>query len=212
MRHLIKVALVLLASVAAFLVYGFTAATAPVAVAALAAGSLVSTYIGLAFADVPAGQQRNARRVAVAAMVIEALYGTLYVLGLQYPAFFAAPPVWAAIPLAMLHGASFSVLAYFVSLFVLHAQGDGPVTTPEERVAVALAEALRPLLPAAQPEPQASYPRAIEVAASEAAQPVLTLPDACPTCGTTPSQMQRRTAAQHGGWCCKGCGVRVIPQ
>ncbi|MEI6181466.1 MAG: hypothetical protein WCP31_11975 [Chloroflexales bacterium] len=76
MHHVIKVALVLLASVAAFLVYGFTALIAPWPVAVFAAGSLVSTYIGLAFADISAGQQRNAVRVAVAAMVIEALYGT----------------------------------------------------------------------------------------------------------------------------------------
>ena len=214
MRHLIKIALVLLAAVAAWLVFGFGTAVLPLPVASLSAGSLVATYIGLAFADIPQAQQARAQRVAWAAMVVEALYGTLYVLSLQYPAFFAAPPVWAAVPLAGLHGASFSVLAFFVSLFVFHAQrGDGTLVSPEERVALILAEALRPVLvaPAAPAlmEPQASYPRAEPVPAPEAAQPVPTLPDACPACGKAPTQMQRRTAAQHGGWCCKECGKRV---
>lgn len=213
MKHLIKVALVLLAGVAAYLVYGFTADVAPWAVAALAAGSLVSTYIGLAFADIPDGQQQNAVRVAVAAMVVEALYGTLFVLSLQYPAFFAVPPVWAAVPLAALHGASFSVLAFFVSLFVFHAQrGAGVVTSPEERVALILADALRPLLEApahpALPEPQANYPRAEQVATPVAAQPVLTPQTVCDVCGHQASEMQLRTARQHKGWRCS-CGRKV---
>jgi len=79
-------------------------------------------------------------------------------------------------------------------------------------VAVA-AEAQRTLaslvpLPAL-PEPQASYPRALPVEAPEAAQPVAMLPEACPACGTEPTRMQVRTAKQHGGWRCQGCGKRV---
>jgi len=214
MRHIIKVALVLLAGVAAYFVYGFTAQVAPLPVAILAAGSLVGTYLGLAFADIPDGQQRNAVRVAWAAMGVEAIYGTLFVLSLQYPAFFHSPPVWAAVPLAALHGGAFSVLAFFVSLFIFHGQRDGAVvTSPEERVAVILAEALRPMLaPPALPEPQATYPRALAVEAPEAAQPVAMLPEACPACGTEPTRMQARTAAQHSGWRCQGCGKRVTPQ
>lgn len=213
MRHLIKVALVLLAGVAAYLVYGFTAAVAPMAVAALAAGSLVGTYIGLAFAEIPDGQQQNAVRVAVAAMVVEALYGTLFVLSQQYPDFFARPPVWAAVPLAALHGASFSVLAFFVSLFVFHAQrGHAAAATPEERVALILAEALRPVLQApaqaAQLPEQASYPRAQAVAEPVAAQPVLTPQRTCTACGHEATEMQLRTAKQHSGWRCP-CGRKV---
>lgn len=219
MRHLIKIALVLLAAVAAWLVFGFGSAVLPLPVAALSAGSLVATYIGLAFADIPHAQQARAIKVAWAAMVVEALYGTLYVLSIQFPGFFAQPPVWAAVPLAMLHGASFSVLAFFVSLFVFHGQREGSaVASPEERVALILAEALRPLVqpvevPALpEPEPQASYARPAEVPAPEAAQPVLMLPSECPACGQEPTRMQLRTAAQHNGWCCKGCGKRVSPQ
>ena len=69
---------------------------------------------------------------------------------------------------------------------------------------------LQPL--AALPEPQASYPRAEAVAAPAAAQPVLTLPSACPECGTGPTRMQARTAEQHQGWNCKHCGKRVSPR
>jgi len=213
MRHIIKVALVLLAGVAAYFVYGFTAQVAPLPVAVLAAGSLVGTYLGLAFADIPDGQQRNAVRVAWAAMGVEAIYGTLFVLSLQYPAFFHAPPVWAAVPLAALHGGAFSVLAFFVSLFIFHAQRDGAVVvSPEERVAVILAEALRPMLatPPALMEPQATYPRALPVAEpEETAQPMATLPSECPVCAAKPTAMQQRTAKQHQGWTCKGCGKRV---
>ena len=69
---------------------------------------------------------------------------------------------------------------------------------------------LRTLLPTpALPEPDATYARAQLVAEPAAAQPVLTLPEACPACGTEPTKMQARTAKQHGGWSCKGCGKRV---
>lgn len=138
MRHLIKIALFLLAGVAAFLVYGFTALVAPQIIAILAAGSLVGTYIGLAFAEIPGQQRERARTVATAAMVIEAMYGTLYVLSVQYPAFFASPPIAVAIPLAMLHGASFSVLAFFVSLFVVHGQDATPSVDPATQLAQTL--------------------------------------------------------------------------
>jgi len=72
-----------------------------------------------------------------------------------------------------------------------------------------LADGQRRLL--ALPE-QASYPRAQAAAEPMAAQPVPTLPSACPACGTEPTQMQQRTAKQHQGWSCKGCGKRVVAQ
>lgn len=206
MKHLIKVALVLLAGVAAYLVFGFTAAIAPSWVAALAAGSLVATYVGLAFAEIPDGQQQNAVRVAVAAMVVEALYGTLYVLSLQYPAFFAVPPVWAAVPLAALHGASFSVLAFFVSLFVFHAQrGASVAASPEERVARILAEALAARFPALPEQPTYAAPRLVHDAGTQA---TLTPKKAarvyaCPSCGTTLNQGQYGAAVKYGR--CKNC-------
>lgn len=71
---------------------------------------------------------------------------------------------------------------------------------------VELAEGQRRLLVA--PE-QASYPRTEQVAAPVAAQPVLTLPETCPVCGTAPTKMQLRTAQQFHGWICKTCGKRV---
>lgn len=59
-------------------------------------------------------------------------------------------------------------------------------------------------------EPQASYPRAEQVAEPQPAQPVLTPSDECHECGTKATKMQLRTAAQHKGWVCKGCGKRVL--
>jgi hypothetical protein len=61
----------------------------------------------------------------------------------------------------------------------------------------------------ALPEPQATYARAQAVEQTEAAQPVATPITACDACGESATPMQLRTAAQHGGWRCRGCGKRV---
>ena len=121
MKHIIKFALILLAGVAATFVFGFVSLVAHWAVALIAAGSLVGTYIGLAFADIPDHQRGRAQHVAVGAMLIEAVYGTLYVMHIQDAALFAAPmPLVLNVPLAILHGAAFSVLAFCVSMFVVN--------------------------------------------------------------------------------------------
>ena len=130
MRHLIKLALMLLAAVAATFVYGFVALVAHWGVALLAAGSLVGTYIGLAWAEIPQAQQRRAQHVAIGAMLVEAAYGTLYVMHVQDPALFVPPlPLAINAPLALLHGAAFSVLAYFVSVFVVHERSTAQTPT-----------------------------------------------------------------------------------
>lgn len=57
-------------------------------------------------------------------MIIEAVYGTLYVLHVQSPELFSRPlQLWLSGILAILHGAAFSVLAYCVSIFVFHDAG-----------------------------------------------------------------------------------------
>jgi len=156
-KHLIKIALFLLAIVAASYVYGFTTLIAPWYVALGAAGSLVGTYIGLAFADIPLEQRPKAMAVAWAAMVIEALYGVLYVLSVQSPEVFHAPlSLWLSVPLAILHGAAFSVMAFFVSLFVVHERYNAArptvTTVPQD---VSLDSILDHLgFPAAPPAPQ----------------------------------------------------------
>ena len=210
MKHLIKLALVSLATVAAYFVFGFTSSVAPLPVAVAAAGSLVGTYIGLAFATIPDRQRARAGRVALGAMLIEAAYGSLYVLALQYPDFFAAPPWFVAVPVAILHGAAFSVLAYFVSLFVVNeAESAQPAAHAAHGDALdavrLLVHELRsvPALPA----PQEQFARP-EPAHIQRTQPV-TMPHTCPACGCAASTMQRRTAAQHNGWKCKGCGKKV---
>ncbi len=139
MRHLIKIALVLLASVAAYYVYGFTSMVADQWIAYGAAGSLVGTYVGLAFAEIPARQSKRAALVAQGAMAIEAIYGTLYVLQVQSPELFVRPlPIWASIALAVLHGGAFSVLAFFVSMFVVNAGNDAPHMPAPEQAMLAL--------------------------------------------------------------------------
>ena len=77
-----------------------------------------------------------------------------------------------------------------------------------QQARISLAELAPPALPAIE----ASYPRAQQVAEPAAAQQAPALPEACPACGAAPTQMQRRTAAQHPGWSCKGCGKRVAAQ
>lgn len=125
MKHLIKYALFSLAGTAAYFVFEFVSQVADWRVALLASGSLVGTYIGLAFAQIPPSQRQRAVYVARAACGIEAAYGFLYVLSLQSPEAFQRPlSLWISAPLALLHGASFSILAYLVSLFVVHERGD----------------------------------------------------------------------------------------
>ena len=139
MKHLIKLAMIMTASVATYYVFAFTAHVAPLAVAIASAGALVATYVGLAFAPIPAGQRQNATAVALIAMGIEALYGVLYVLGVQSPELFVEPlPFWLSLSLAVLHGAPFTVLLYFVSRFVVHGSGD---LTPQERLYEAMQQA-----------------------------------------------------------------------
>lgn len=127
MRHLIKFSMFFLAIVSTYFVGKFTAQVAPGLVAVGAAVSLVATYVGLAFADIPQAQRGKALWVARCAMAIEAIYGTLYVLSEQTPGIFAAPlDLWVSVPLAILHGSVFSVLLYYVSLFIVHEQGAQP--------------------------------------------------------------------------------------
>jgi hypothetical protein len=149
MKHLIKLALVLLAGTAAYFVFEFVNQVAAFGVALFASGSLVATYVGLAFAPIPQAQRRRATLVAQVAMGIEAAYGFLYVLSLQSPDVFARPlNIWLSVPLALLHGGAFSVLAYFVSLFVVHGQDEmaqsGALTIAEQRDLV-IVEALEKL-------------------------------------------------------------------
>lgn len=125
MKHIIKFSMFFLAVVSTYFVGKFTHMVAPPIVAVGAALSLVATYVGLAFADIPPRRRLQATWVARVAMAIEAVYGTLYVLSEQTPRVFAAPmSLWLSIPLAVLHGSVFSILLYFVSLFIVHERGE----------------------------------------------------------------------------------------
>lgn len=144
MRHLIKIAMVVLAIVATYYVYAFTAHVAPMAVAIASASSLVLVYVGLAFARIGDDQRPAATAVGVTAMLIEAVYGVLYVLSVQSPEIFAAPlPLWLSIVLAVLHGAPFTILLYFVAHFVVSEQREA---TPEQQIVATLQAAQRQFL------------------------------------------------------------------
>jgi|GEM_PF-5788140 len=139
MRHLLKLSMVLLACVAVFFVYSFTAQVAPWYIALLSAGSLVSVYLGLAYTPIPQSQRRFAISISALAMLIEMFYGILYVLNVQAPYLFNPPlPLWADIALSVLHGAPFTLLLFSVSMFVFHNQIDTQRLSAEERIVVTL--------------------------------------------------------------------------
>jgi hypothetical protein len=124
-RSIIQFAMVLLAIVAMFLVYDFSLHIYPWWVALLSAGSLVGVYIGLGWAPIPQERHRLAIGISALAMGIEMVYGTLAGLARLSPEWFAMPlPAWAIIALALLHGAPFTVLLFFVSMLVLHGNRD----------------------------------------------------------------------------------------
>jgi hypothetical protein len=124
-QFIIRSAMVLLAVVAMFLVYDFSLHIFPWWVALLSAGSLVGVYIGLGWAPIPQERHKLAIGISALAMGIEMVYGTLAGLARLSPDWFAMPlPTWAIIALALLHGAPFTVLLFFVSMLVLHGNTD----------------------------------------------------------------------------------------
>jgi hypothetical protein len=124
-RSIIQFAMVLLAIVAMFLVYDFSLHIYPWWVALLSAGSLVGVYIGLGWAPIPQERHRLAIGISALAMGIEMVYGTLAGLARLSPDWFTMPlPAWAIIALALLHGAPFTILLFFVSMLVLHGNRD----------------------------------------------------------------------------------------
>jgi hypothetical protein len=125
MQFIIRSAMVLLAIVAMFLVYDFSLHIFPWWVALLSAGSLVGVYIGLGWVPIPQERHKLAIGISALAMGIEMVYGTLAGLARLSPDWFAMPlPTWAIIALALLHGAPFTVLLFFVSMLVLHSNRD----------------------------------------------------------------------------------------
>lgn len=202
MKRLIHGAMVALAVVATYYVYEFTQLVAPQWVAIAAAGSLVLTYVGLAYADLPPERQHQAQYVAVAAMAIEAAYGFLFVLHQQSPQLFQPPlALTLSIILALLHGAPFTVLLYFVALLVVHRPEAQEAQQDTHAALIELVAVLRQQQPALPP-PQVSYPRP-EIASTSS------FTDApygsCAICGTAwRSPGHKGSVARHG---CKHCGA-----
>lgn len=206
MKHLIKLALILNAGVAAAFVWLFSSPFGWL-IGALAAGSLVGTYIGLAFADIPAEQRPRALWVAGAACSVEALYGFLYVLSQQSPEWFAAPmPIWLSVCLAALHGSAFSVLAFFISLFVVHSWREADAPSAIERRDQLLIEALERLLPRLDAPALPGTMPVAEIAAVVSAETTTAPVYACPKCAAQLSQSQYGAAKRHGH--CAACKER----
>jgi hypothetical protein len=128
---------------------------------------------------------------------------------------------------ALLYAALIPALIYLMLSLIVQRISllRGVQRTTADEVAITLAPVIRAvavaqqarlslaeLTPPALPEPQATYARAQQVAEPAAVQPVLTLPSECPACGAQPTKMQARTAKQHNGWKCGGCGKRVSAQ
>jgi hypothetical protein len=137
-RSIIQFAMVLLAIVAMFLVYDFSLHIYPWWVALLSAGSLVGVYIGLGWAPIPQERHKLAIGISGLAMGIEMVYGTLAGLARLSPDWFAMPlPAWAIIALALLHGAPFTVLLFFVSMLVLHGNRDNTQVVNDPYIIIA---------------------------------------------------------------------------
>jgi hypothetical protein len=215
MRHLIKMSMVLLASVSVYFVYGFTKEVAPIFVAVIAAGSLVSVYVGLAFADIPKDQQRSAVTIAGLAMAIEAVYGILYAMAVQAPHLFEDPPLWATITLSILHGSPFTFLLFVVSTFVVHSEQQASTVSNEQRISFLVqqssdvAQQTTALLEAMQDRMLTMHEHSYE-----ATDAMLEAPKAksysCPECGSTLNKGAYMTAHKHGY--CASCRDEVLAQ
>jgi hypothetical protein len=209
MRHLIKMSMVLLASVSVYFVYGFTKEVAPIFVALSAAGSLVSVYVGLAFADIPKDQQRSAVVIAGLAMAIEAVYGILYAMAVQAPYLFEAPPLWATIALSILHGSPFTILLFAVSIFVVHSEQrqNGSIGN-EERIAILLRQTTQML------EAHEDRMLTMHEHSCEATDAMLEAPKAksysCPECASPLNKGAYMTAHKLGY--CASCRDEVLAQ
>jgi hypothetical protein len=216
MKHLL-LPMVLLAGVAVYFVFSFTAMVAPWYIALLSAGSLVSVYLGLAGTQLPQSQQPLAIGISALAMVIEMLYGILYVLNLQAPYLFVAPlPLWADIALAVLHGAPFTLLLFAVSLLMVHKQNSPQHILMEDRITIALeqqSQILKQLTSTDENEmqwiqksssiPAMSSPDEIETSRQPDTMQVIEKRYACPRCGATLSKGEFGAARRPGH--CNNC-------
>jgi len=117
-------ALPLLALSAAWGVYQYNLLFVPWWVAACSALAFEAVYVALAIA--PTANDRRALAVALAAVGVSVAYNTLSALFHRRPELLDAPPIWADVALAALHGVPLAMVAYNVAALLLHSQPPAP--------------------------------------------------------------------------------------
>lgn len=115
---LARAPLPMLALAAAYGVYEFQREFVPSLVALISAAAFELTYLALAFVETQ--DRRRAQAVAVAAVVVSVLYNSLSALFHKAPGLLDAPDLWAVVALAVLHGAPLAVIAYNLSVLLMH--------------------------------------------------------------------------------------------
>lgn len=132
------IALVLLATSAAYGVFVFSLLFVPYTFALITAGAFEFTYIGLGVARLKGNQRVHAMYISTSAVVVSVLYNTisavLHILGLTSIALFAGISTATGLALvglwvlviffALLHGAPLALTAFFLSNLILHKNDD----------------------------------------------------------------------------------------
>lgn len=126
------IALVLLATSAAYGVYVFSLLFVPHIFALITAGAFEATYIGLGVAKLSGEQRAHATWISGSAVAVSIIYNTLSAIFHLLPAVtisIATATGWVSITgiviLAILHGAPLALTAFFLSSLILHKNDTG---------------------------------------------------------------------------------------
>jgi len=116
--YLARAALVMLALTASYGVYEFQVLFTPAWVALASAAAFELVYVALAV--LKTFDRVRATRIAAAAVGVSVTYNSLAALFTRRADLLAMPPVWADVALALLHGAPLALIAYNISLLLVH--------------------------------------------------------------------------------------------
>lgn len=121
MKHLLpRLALVMLALTAAYGVYEFQATFTPPWVAFVSAAAFELVYISLSVLETP--DRRRATMIATTAVAVSVIYNSLAALFTRQPDLLIGTPLWANVALVVLHGAPLAIVAYNLSVLLVHAK------------------------------------------------------------------------------------------
>lgn len=121
MKHLLpRLALVMLALTAAYGVYEFQATFTPAWVAFVSAAAFELVYISLSVLETP--DRRRATMIATTAVAVSVIYNSLAALFTRQPDLLINTPLWANVALVVLHGAPLAIVAYNLSVLLVHAR------------------------------------------------------------------------------------------